>query len=96
VKLKLDENLGRRGREILAAAGHDVCTVMDQLLTGAEDRTLIERCREEGRCLVSLDLDFANPLTFLPSRYPGMAILRLPARPAQSDLLPCSERSSTR
>ncbi len=27
MKLKLDENLGMRGMDVLAAAGHDVCTV---------------------------------------------------------------------
>jgi predicted nuclease of predicted toxin-antitoxin system len=87
VKLKLDENLGRRGRDILSAAGHEVCTVVEQSLTGFEDRALIERCREEGRCLVTLDLDFANPLAFLPSRYAGIAVLRLPAHPSNADIL---------
>lgn len=30
MKLKLDENLGQRGKEVLAAAGHHVCTVPKQ------------------------------------------------------------------
>jgi predicted nuclease of predicted toxin-antitoxin system len=87
VKLKLDENLGRRGREILAAAGHDVSTVVEQNLTGSEDTDLIGHCGAEGRCLVTLDLDFSNPLVFLPSRYAGIAVLRLPQKPSHADLL---------
>jgi hypothetical protein len=30
VKIKLDQNLGERGRETFAAAGHDVCTTSAQ------------------------------------------------------------------
>ncbi len=87
MKLKLDENLGLRGKTILEGAGHDVCTVVEQSLAGHEDRALIERCRADGRGLVTLDLDFANPLVFLPSQYPGIAVLRLPPRPSLADLL---------
>jgi hypothetical protein len=36
--------------------------------------------------LVSLDLDFTNPLRFQPSQYPGIAVLRLPAKPSAGDL----------
>jgi len=57
MKLKLDENLGEHGREILSRAGHDVATVASQSLEKAEDAYLIERCRRERRALVSLDLD---------------------------------------
>jgi predicted nuclease of predicted toxin-antitoxin system len=87
VKLKLDENLGRRARDELARGGHDVATVPDQSLTGATDEALIEACRDEGRGLVTLDLDFGNPLRFPPDRYSGIAVLRSPPQVSATALL---------
>jgi len=87
VKFKLDENIGTRGAQILAGTGHHVSTVREQSLCGAEDFHLIEVCRAEQHCLVTLDLDFANPLAFVPSRYPGIAVLRLPDKPSHEHLL---------
>ena len=86
MRLKLDENLGKRGPAILQAAGHEVSNVTHQQLGGATDEELIEKCRRERRGLVSLDLDFANPLRFQPSQYAGIAVLRLPSQPSAIDL----------
>lgn len=87
MKLKLDENIGRLAAQPLLSAGHDVATVFDQGLAAASDDVVITACRSEGRCLVTLDLDFANPLRFKPSTYAGIAVLRLPAKPHHDDLL---------
>lgn len=78
MKIKLDENLGPSIAEIFRGAGHDVLLTVEQGLGGREDRVLIEVCRAEDRCLVTLDLDFASILSFPPGRYAGIAVLRLP------------------
>lgn len=78
MRLKLDEDLGNREAEMLRQAGHDVSTVPEQGLRGAPDRSIIEICRRQERCLVSLDREFGNPLLFRPSDYHGIATIRLP------------------
>ena len=89
MKLKLDENLGFRGSEILASAGHDVMTVGQQLMTSASDELLLAVCHSEGRCLVSLDLDFSNPFRFPPHEYSGVAVLRPPSPITLPELHQC-------
>ena len=91
MKIKLDENLSRGVARLFEQAGHDVSTVPDQDLCSSSDHTLIGVCRDEGRCLVSLDLDFGNPLVFDPSTYPGIAVLRLPPRPDHGHVVRCAE-----
>lgn len=58
MRLKLDENLGKKAAEALQKAGHDVASVASQKLFGAEDKVLIEICRREARCLVTLSMGF--------------------------------------
>ena len=75
MRAKLDENLGRSCAALLADGGHDVATVLGQGMASWSDGALLEACREEGRVLVTLDMDFSNPLRFPPEGTPGIAVL---------------------
>jgi len=86
MRLKLDENLGKTAADVLGAHGHDVQTVLGQGLSQAPDGEVIGVCQSEQRCLVTLDLDFGNPLVFDPAEYAGIAVLRLAARPSHQDI----------
>jgi predicted nuclease of predicted toxin-antitoxin system len=89
MRLKLDENLGPLAANLLRRSGHDVETVPSENMRSAPDRVLLESCRRERRCLITLDLDFGNPLLFRPTAYPGIAVLRMPPKPSHDDLLAC-------
>jgi predicted nuclease of predicted toxin-antitoxin system len=77
MKVKLDENLGRRGADAVRAAGHDVDTVVDEGLASASDDDVRAAATGAARVLVTLDLDFANPIRHPPGETPGIAVLRL-------------------
>jgi predicted nuclease of predicted toxin-antitoxin system len=83
---KLDENLGNRGQKRLREAGHDVMTVREQQLCGQPDLHVIDVCSSEKRCLITLDIDFADTLTYPPEKYAGIILLRLPRKPLLSDI----------
>ena len=47
-------------------------------MSGESDTTVAEVCQNEGRAIVTMDLDFADIRTYSPSDYPGIIVLRLP------------------
>jgi len=82
MKFKLDENFGGRTQRIFAAAGHDVQTVRDEFLQGASDQHLYAVCCAEQRCLITLDLDFADVTRFPPEKASGIVVIRVPRNPS--------------
>lgn len=78
MKFKLDENLSPNFASILLESGYEVDTVVQEGLGGANDTALFEVCLREQRCLVTLDLDFADVTRFPPHKTRGIAILRSP------------------
>jgi predicted nuclease of predicted toxin-antitoxin system len=95
MKLKLDENLGGTAFRYLVDTGCNVSTVPLQNLCGSADRNLIDVCASEGRCLVTLDLDFSNPLQFPPEKCAGIVVLRLPKQPSGEDIIDCLKTLTT-
>lgn len=77
MRFKLDENLSPKIAGLLAEAGHDATTVAEQGLSGAEDLDIVSVCLDEGRILLTLDLDFADVRAYPPHRYPGLIVLRI-------------------
>ena len=86
MKFKLDENLGHRWQALFSKAGHEADTVLDERMSGASDQSIYEVCRKERRCLVTLDLDFADVLRFPPWDTEGIAVLRPPKGQSQAML----------
>jgi len=76
LKFKVDESLPAEHAAMLRDAGHEADTVTDQNLTGTDDAALFERCQEEGRILLTLDLDFGNVQAYPPKSHSGIVVFR--------------------
>ncbi len=73
---KIDENLPVEVAQLLVVSGHGARTIHEQHMVGRPDPQVADVCRDEGRALVTLDLDFADIRTYPPSDYHGLIILR--------------------
>lgn len=77
MKIKLDENLPAALKSDLEALGHDVHTVDEEGLTGAEDESVWDACTTEARFLITQDLDFSDTRRFAPGEHAGILVVRL-------------------
>jgi predicted nuclease of predicted toxin-antitoxin system len=86
MKFKLDENLPAAAVRVLADAGHDVSTALQERLGGKPDSRVAETCKLERRALITLDNDFGNIQAYPPAEYSGLVVLRL-AQQDKSNIL---------
>jgi predicted nuclease of predicted toxin-antitoxin system len=74
---KVDENLPVELAELLSDLDHDAKTVNEQRLQGVTDQVLLERCDNEKRTLVTLDIDFSDIRAYPPRDHAGVILLRV-------------------
>jgi predicted nuclease of predicted toxin-antitoxin system len=91
MKFKTDENLPAEVAKNFRQAGYDAMTVAEQRLSGAPDARVAAVYHDEGRVLVTLDLDFADIRAHPPGTGPGVIILR-PRTQARADVLALAAR----
>jgi len=82
MKFKLDENFGTRTQAIFTEFGYSADTVLSEGLGGASDYDLYNVCREQGLCMVTLDLDFSDVVRFPPQATGGIIVVRCPRNPS--------------
>jgi len=82
---KLDENIPADLLSDLSATGHDAVTCDQEGIGGSEDSAIAAHARDEGRILVTFDLDFSDIRRYPPGAHPGIIILRLRSQ----DILSC-------
>lgn len=76
--------------EALAADGHEVLLLREQLQTNAPDPEVIAKAQELNAVLVSLNGDFGDIVTYPPAQYQG--IIGLQVRNHPESLVPIVAR----
>ena len=84
MKIKLDENLPARLKNVLTAYGHDIDTVNDEGLTGRSDQDVWRAAQAESRFLITQNLDFSDTRQFVPGTHCGILLVRLREPGAQA------------
>ncbi|MHA1213201.1 MAG: DUF5615 family PIN-like protein [Candidatus Heimdallarchaeota archaeon] len=77
MKVKLDENVPFSLKKIIESKGnHQVDSVFHEKKTGIDDHSLLKLCYQEQRILITLDVDFNNPIMHPKESIYGIIILR--------------------
>lgn len=76
MRFKIDENIPVEVCDALRTDGHDVHTVPEEDMTGADDATLMARVAEEQRVMLTLDKGIADVRTYPPQDYAGIVLFR--------------------
>lgn len=89
MKLLLDQGLPRSASALLCEAGFDTVHVGDIGLAAAEDTEILQKAREDGCLVVTLDADFHTLLALTEAVFPSVIRIRIERLRAQAltDLL---------
>jgi len=77
MRIKLDENLPARLAGHLVRLGHDVDTVPEEGLSGADDAHVWDAAQQEERFFITQDLDFSDLRRYAPGSHHGVLLMRL-------------------
>lgn len=77
MRLLADMHISPRTVQVLRQAGHDVVRVDEILPSTAADEVILARAREDGRGVLTQDLDFTNLVALGNHRTPSVITLRL-------------------
>lgn len=84
MKFLADMGLARSTVAFLRAQGHDAVHLRDQGLQRLEDDEIVEKAREEGRVILTHDLDFGRIVAVSRAGVPSVITFRLDdMRPTQ-------------
>ena len=72
-----DMGISPKTAAFLRSLGHDAVHLHDQGLDGLEDPAILAKAREEGRILLTHDLDFGELIAVSGAMLPGVVVFRL-------------------
>jgi predicted nuclease of predicted toxin-antitoxin system len=84
VRFVVDADLPRSVSQVIAEYGHEAVDVRDIGMMSASDDEIVQYARNERLCLLSADLGFADVRRYLPSKYHGIVVMRLPRHATSS------------
>lgn len=84
MKLLLDQGLPRSAAALLRDAGIDTIHVSEIEMSTAEDVEIVQRAREEGRVVATLDADFHTLLALDEATSPSVIRIRIERLRAQA------------
>ena len=77
IRFLLDMGIAHSTGQLLKSQGHDVVHLREQGLQRIPDDEIVAKAREEGRVIVTHDLDFGRIVALSGSSVPSIVTLRL-------------------
>jgi predicted nuclease of predicted toxin-antitoxin system len=77
MRLLADLHISPRTVQFLCSLGHDVRRVNEILPITSADETVVKRASEEGRAILTQDLDYSTIITLSGAKAPSLISLRL-------------------